>query len=182
METQISDSLSSIRTQTSALFDWDKLDALTVGFVERGAGLLVPGHHVTKHETEANAEQEEKRQELARLFTMFQNQCHAALSQLRRSAHICFAVIVLAVIIAIAGSVTLALLHSQRVLGGLLSAGGLGTLVAVLTRAIGINRAVAMLEVLPTRYQLAFNLATTAKQYDTVFRTFMDETSSLRGR
>lgn len=175
METLTSNSLSSIRTQTSALFDWDKLDALTVGLETRGGKSAALTEAVP-------ALDEQKQERLRALFEMFQNQCHAALSQLRRSAHICFAVIVVAVVIAIAGSVILAFLHSQKVLGGLLSAGGLGTLVTVLTRAIGINRDVAMLEVLPTKYQLAFGLATTAKQYDTVFRTFMDETSSLRGK
>jgi hypothetical protein len=175
METQTSGSLSSIRTQTSALFDWDKLDALTVGMDARAA------RSVAKVEA-APVSDEQKQERLRALFEMFQNQCHAALSQLRSSAHICFAVIVVAVMLAIVGSVILAFLHSQKVLGGLLSAGGLGTLVTVLTRAIGINRDVAMLEVLPTKYQLAFGLATTTKQYDTVFRTFMDETSSLRGK
>jgi hypothetical protein len=174
METQTSASLSSIRTQTSALFDWDRLDALTVGLKSRGGKSVV--------EVEAGAVSDEQKQERLRaLFEMFQNQCHAALIHLRRSAHICFVVIVVAVVLAIAGSVILAYLHSLKVLGGILSVGGLGALVTVLNRAIGINRDVAMLEVLPTKYQLAFSLATTAKQYDAVFRTFMEETSSLRG-
>ncbi len=104
------------------------------------------------------------------------------LKQLRQSANICFGVIVLAVVLAIAGSVVLAFVHSQKVLGGALSASGLGTLVTVLSRAIGINRDVAMLQVLPTKYRLAFSLANTATQYNEAFRTFMTETSSLRSK
>jgi hypothetical protein len=159
--------------KTSALIDWDRLDALTVGFTDRGT-------RAASAPEESSIASEEKRRQLATLFEAFQNQCGSALKELRRSTRICVGVIALAAVASVAGSAVLAFIHAQKLLGGALSVGGLGTLVAVLARALALARDEAMLQLLPTRYQLAFALAATPKQYEAAYRAFLAETSSLR--
>jgi hypothetical protein len=173
METPPFASPSFIRPKTRTLFDWDKFDALTVGLGNRAP-------RGSKTEATQNVPEDEKQQRLRALFDLFQQQCRDVLVKLRHSAHVCFIVMILAILLAIAGSAILAFVHSQKALGGILSATGLASLGVLLRQALAIQREIGMIGILPTKYQLAFDLANTAAQYDTVFRSFMEETSSLR--
>jgi hypothetical protein len=172
MEIPISALASFTLAKTRSLISWNQLDALTFGFLERaarGAGAQT-----------SPFDDPEKQRQLGALFDLFQQQCNTALTELRRSTRACVWTIIVAMMCAVAGAVVLAFLESQRMLGGVLTAGGLGALATVLARALGLARDEAMLQVLPTKYQLAFQLARDPKQYDEAYRAFLAETNSLR--
>jgi len=156
----------TLRLSSSARsrIDWSRINDATLGARARG-------------DTDA-ADADPKK--IHQVFTVAKQEFQVALASLRRLVALMSWLVGLAAAVAVAGLVLFAVFDA-RVPGAVTCGVSLTSLVALVVKMWQLGRDQAMLELIPTRYEIALSFATSNTQLSEILTKFLTETESLRG-
>ena len=100
-----------------------------------------------------------------------------ALDPLRIQVRVVSALVLLSLALAISGAV---LAQANLWRGSTLSLTGIGSLLGFLSTALRLSRDQALLELIPAKYELAFELSKSPRQLNRVLAEFLKEMSALQ--
>jgi len=118
----------------------------------------------------------EDRDRLRKALALVQGEFSKAISSLKRLMYWITILVIISIAIAISGGVLLQITP----FGGLISVASVGTLAALLIKMWNLARSQAMLEILPSRYELAISFCQTKKDVQELIAQFLSETTSIR--
>lgn len=144
--------------------NWNAIQDSTVGIADQGLE-AAPPDGVTVEQTR-------------RVFDTARREFKKALEGLRRLTRILLAVAGLLAVVAIAGAFISTIQRSFA--GGAVSTVGVVALLGLFAKIHSLGRDQAMLELLPVRYEMALELASTPEDRRKILDNFLRETTSLR--
>lgn len=145
--------------------DWNAIQDSTVGISDRSQE-AAGASDVTPDQTR-------------RVFSAARREFSKALDSLRRLMRILLAVVGISAVVAIAG-VLVATVWDSLVSGVALSTVGVASLLGFFGKIYQLGRDQAMLELLPVRYEMALEMASTPEDRRKILDDFLRETTSLR--
>ena len=148
--------------------DWDRIDDASAG---------VAGHRSSRSKGEKR--QGPSKTDVARVFQIAKEEFNKASEPLRRTMRIAIWCTVPCLALMVAGSIGVQ--FYGNVVGGVVALGGLGSTVVLLRKAWELHRDQWLLELVPTKYELALSLATSQQQFATILDQLLVELSTLRG-
>jgi len=113
------------------------------------------------------------------IFKVAKEEFQAALNSLRNLTRVMTWLVLLSVAVAFIG-LLLVLIFDLRIPGAVTSGASLSALTALVFKMWQLGRDQAMLELIPTRYEIALSLVTSSAQFSKILDQFLSETESLR--
>ena len=145
--------------------NWKRINDITAG--------------VRSRSTPAGVGRQVEPDRVREIFKVAKEEFQAALNSLRNLTRVTTWLILLSVAVALAG-LLLILILNLRIYGAVTSGVSLSTLLALMFKMWQLGRDQAMLELIPTRYEIALSLATSPDQFSKILDQFLTETESLR--
>jgi hypothetical protein len=163
--------LGKLSTATSRKLDWVRISDVMVVALGNGLADRSPGARTPLE----NIDQEKVRQAFAHVEEEFKR----VLGPLEKTLYVVMALVLAALAVALAGA---AISFINPWGGAAIGTVGVVTMLTCLSKAWQLRRDQAMLELLPSRYELALSLCKTQEQYKQFLERFLSETSSLKSK
>lgn len=154
-----------LSTTATKQVNWNAIQDSTVGIADRSL-----------EEVSTSAVSSDQ---VRRVFSTARREFGKALDSLRRLMRILLVIVGLSAVVAIAG-VLVATVWKSLTSGVVLSTVGVASLLGFFGRVYQLGRDQAMLELLPMRYEMALEMASTPEDRRKVLDDFLRETTSLR--
>ena len=151
----------------SKLINWQVIEDSTAGTGQRSGSLIQEPQALDEGITKTFAM---ARQEFSRALQSVRHLTSVFLWLAGGSAVVCI------------GGLILVAAYRQIVSGVIFTASGTTALMVLFTKIYTLGRDQAMLELIPTKYELALRIAESPRDRKKVLDEFLKETSSLRGR
>jgi hypothetical protein len=161
------ESTVQLSSSASKLIDWQAIEDSAAGTGARSVDFNVASETVDTG--------------ITKTFAMARTEFSRALQGVRRLMTVFLWLAGGAAAVCIAGLIMVAA-YRQIVSGVVFTASGTSALMLLFTKVYSLGRDQAMLELIPTKYELAIQFATTPKDRKAVLDQFLKETSSLRSR
>lgn len=156
----------------SKRINWQLIDDSAVGLAMRGG-------EEAQRDADAARLSPQAPEEVTRVFETARREFQRTLRTLALIVRVLMLIAGLSAAASIGGLVVATV--GRQLLGGAIFTGaGTASLLTLFTAIRAIGRDQAMLELLPMRYELALQLATTATDRRKILARFLDETASLR--
>ena len=152
---------------TEQRINWRKIDDTTRALLDEVGG----------QRSAETSEPEIDPQLIRDAFASVKLEFERVLGPLRRRMYLVSGIILLSIAVAIAGA-ALAMVSPWR--GSALCIAGIGSLLGFLSRGWQLSKDQAMLELIPSRYELALQLCLSREQYRDILSRFMEETTAVR--
>ena len=154
---------------TQKKINWQRIEDSAIGIVKRG-----------KESEEAGAAGAAPPPiDVAPIFATARQEFQRALASLEFMTRMLVIVVGISVVASLAG-VVLAAVWKQVLGGAAFTGAGTAALVALFLKIHAIGRDQAMLALVPTKYELALQFATSAQDRKAILARFLDEVSSLK--
>ena len=112
-------------------------------------------------------------------FASAKREFRTVLKPLRTQINLASGLVIVSIAATIAGA---AFAMVNRWAGSALSIAGIGSMFGILTRMWQLAKDQAMLELIPSRYELALQLASSPEQFSTILNEFLRESTSIRSQ
>lgn len=152
--------------------DWQKISDTTRAALDF-VGHSRAGHAQTADATAFNPEV------VREAFASVKREFRTVLKPLRTQMKLASGLVIISIAATIAGA-AFAMVNPWA--GSALSIAGMGSMLGILTRMWQLAKDQAMLELIPSRYELALQLATSPEQFSTILNEFLRESTSIRSQ